>query len=96
VGFVVFEGETMADPVVTAATGAREQHYGQHDPEICFACKLKTIQFGSMQPATHNPKSDKRWETDPVKERIEEIHGIKIDTDLMNRRRVDLNNNKEI
>ena len=84
----------MADPIVTRAAGVREQHYGQHD-DTCFACKIKSLTFGRVEganrgPATHNPKSDKRWENDPVKDRIEELHGIKIDTDEMNRRRVDL------
>lgn len=82
------------DPVVTRATGTRVEHYGQHSEE-CFACKLKSLSFGRVEggnkgPAMHSPNSDKRWESDPVKERIEEIHGIKIDTDQMNRRRVDL------
>ena len=83
----------MSDPVRTVASGTRIEHYGQHDEE-CFPCKLKTLSFGRVEggakgPATQ-PNDDRRWENDPVKERIEEIHGIKIDTDQMNRRRVDL------
>lgn len=83
----------MADPVATVASGTRIEHYGQH-PEECFACKLKTLNWGRVEgaargPATQ-PNSDKRWENDPVKERIEELHGITIDTDQLNRRRVDL------
>lgn len=83
----------MADPVVTSAHGTRIEHYGQHG-ESCFGCKLKSLSFGRVEGgargAATQPNSDKRWENDPVKERIEEIHGIKIDTDQMNRRRVDL------
>jgi hypothetical protein len=84
----------MADPIVTHATGVRVEHYGQHDPK-CFACKLKTLSFGRVEggnkgPATHNPNSDKRWENDPVKQRMEELQGTQIDTDELNRRRVDL------
>ena len=70
------------------------EHFGQHGPD-CYACKLKSLNFGKVHgPATHSPNSDKRWETDPVKERIEELHGIKIDTDQMNRNRVDLQQGK--
>ena len=67
--------------------GTRVEHYGQHGPD-CFACKLSTVNFGSMRPALHSPKAD-RWDTDPVKQRIEELNGITIDTDALNRRRVD-------
>lgn len=84
----------MADPIVTRATGAREQHYGQHDPDKCFACKIKTLTFGRVEGGAKGPalqpSGDKRWENDPVKQRIEELQGITIDTDEMNRRRVDL------
>ena len=62
-------------------------HYGQHDPEKCFACKLKTLSFGSMQPTQMNGKD--RWTNDPVKQRIEELHKISIDTDALDKRRVD-------
>jgi len=83
----------MSAPVHTQATGSRVEHYGQHGPD-CFGCKLKSLSFGRVEGgnrgAATQPNSDKRWENDPVKERIEEIHGIKIDTDQMNRRRVDL------
>jgi hypothetical protein len=87
----------MSDPIVTHATGVRIEHYGQHGPE-CFGCKLKSLSFGRVEggnrgPATL-PNDDRRWEKDPVKERIEEIHGITIDTDQMNRRRVDLQKEK--
>ena len=63
--------------------GVRIEHHGQHGP-ACFACKLKSITFGSMKPAEMNGKD--RWETDPVKQRIEELNGVTIDTDAMNKR----------
>lgn len=69
------------------SNGVRMAHYGQH-PETCFACKLKSLNFGAMQPALHNAKD--RWANDPVKNRMEELHGITIDTDAMNKRSVDL------
>lgn len=58
-------------------------HYGQHDAS-CFACKLKTLRFGSMQPAQMNGRD--RWTNDPVKQRIEELNGVKIDTDQLDKR----------
>lgn len=59
-------------------------HYGQHPADECFACKLKTLSFKGMQPAQMNGKD--RWTNDPVKQRIEEIHGVSIDTDHLDRR----------
>ena len=69
--------------------GVRMTHYGQHGPE-CFACKLKSLTFGTAitSPVLHNAKD--RWAKDPVKDRIEELHGVTIDTDAMNKRAVDL------
>lgn len=63
--------------------GVRTEHYGQHGP-TCFGCKLKSISFGSLKPAEMNGKN--RWENDPVKQRIEELNGVSIDTDAMNKR----------
>ena len=63
--------------------GVRIEHYGQHGPS-CFACKLKSLSFGSMQPAQMNGKD--RWTNDPVKQRIEELNNIKIDTDVLDKR----------
>jgi len=61
-------------------------HYGQHDPAECFGCKLKTLQFGTAitGPALMNGRD--RWTNDPVKQRIEEIHKVSIDTDHFDRR----------
>lgn len=67
--------------------GARVEHYGQHGPK-CFPCKLKTINFGAMQPAQMNGKD--RWTNDPVKQRIEELHNITIDTDHLDQRSASL------
>ena len=87
----------MADPIVTHATGSRIEHYGQH-PDTCFGCKLKSLSFGRVEGGAKGPalqpSGDKRWENDPVKQRIEELQGITIDTDEMNRRRVDLQKEK--
>ena len=47
-------------------------HYGQHDPEVCFACKLTTISFDPGGPKTHQKRGDP-WEGNPVKDRIEEL-----------------------
>lgn len=66
--------------------GVRMAHYGQH-PETCFACKLKSLNFGAMQPAAMNGKD--RWTNDPVKQRIEELQGVTIDTDQLDRRKHD-------
>ena len=73
----------MSEPLQTVASGVRIEHYGQHGPE-CFACKLKTIRFGAMQPPTTGKKD--RWGNDPVAQRIQELSGREIDTDHMNKR----------
>lgn len=82
----------MSDPVVTHASGSRVEHYGQHD-ESCFGCKLKSLSFGKVHGAARHDSvknPDLRWETDPVKQRIEELTGVTIDTDHLNKRRRDL------
>lgn len=68
--------------------GTRVIHDGSHGPQ-CFACKLPTLNFGKVNTPASAVKDGDRWKADPVKERIEEIHGIEIDTDAMNKRRVD-------
>ena len=73
----------MTEPLHVAATGSRIEHYGQHGPG-CFACKLKTIRFGAFAPPSVSPQD--RWSHDPVVKRIEELNGITIDTDHLNRR----------
>jgi len=47
---------------------------------------LKTLQFGTAitSPALMNGRD--RWTNDPVKQRIEEIHKVSIDTDNFDRR----------
>jgi hypothetical protein len=47
-------------------------HYGQHDPDKCFACKMKSIQVIRPGPKTHQRNGDP-WEGNPVLERINEI-----------------------
>jgi hypothetical protein len=79
---------TTTDPLHVVAAGSRVEHWGQHGPE-CFACKLKTIRFGAMQPPTTSKKD--RWGSDPVAQRIQELNGISIDTDEMNKRARALN-----
>lgn len=60
-------------------------HHGQHDPDKCFACKLKSLNFSTGGPAAHGTKKD-RWSKDPVVERINELHKTAIDTDAMNKK----------
>jgi hypothetical protein len=63
----------MSDPIHVEAYGARIEHWGQHGPD-CFACKLRTIQFGrhiTLAP-THQHKGDP-WAGNPVLERIHEL-----------------------
>ena len=73
----------MSEPMQVMATGTRVEHYGQHGPE-CFACKIKSLSFGAMRPAATSKRD--RWGSDPVAQRIQELHGTTIDTDAMNKR----------
>ncbi len=55
----------------TSGTFVRS-HYGQHDPDKCYACKLATLTFNDGTPKTHVHNGDP-WDGNPVKERIEEL-----------------------
>lgn len=61
------------DPIYVHSVGARIEHYGQHG-SACFACKLKTIRFGThiTSRPTHI-KNGSHWDGNPVKDRIEEL-----------------------
>lgn len=74
----------MVDPMTLHGATT---HYGQHDE--CFACKLKTLQFGGAITAPAEMNGKDRWTNDPVKQRIEEVHNVKIDTDALDRRKRD-------
>ncbi len=53
-------------------------HNGQHG-ESCYGCKLTTLSLNNGTPKTHNPRRGNRWDTDPVKQRIEELSGNRIE-----------------
>lgn len=47
-------------------------HWGQHDPDVCFGCKLTTLSFSDGTPKKHQHKGDP-WDGNPVQERILEL-----------------------
>lgn len=47
-------------------------HWGQHNPDVCFGCKLQTVQFTDDSPKTHVHRGDP-WDGNPVLERIQEL-----------------------
>jgi len=57
---------------MTTTLAGATTHYGQHNPDDCFACKMKTLQFNRPGFKTHQHKGDP-WDGNPVKERMEEI-----------------------
>jgi len=57
---------------MTTTLAGATTHYGQHNPDDCFACKMKTLQFNLPGPKTHMKHGD-HWEDNPVKERMEEL-----------------------
>lgn len=61
-------------------------HWGQHEPdpitgERCFGCHLQTISYQDGTPAQHAVKGNP-WVGNPVAERITELTGVEIDTDV--------------
>ena len=66
--------------------GTQAIHDGSHVE--CFACKLKSLNFGAFSHPSAVTNGE-RWANDPVVQRIEELHKVTIDTDAMNKRLVD-------
>lgn len=50
-------------------------------PESCYGCKLQSLTFDRGQPKTHVKKGDP-WKDNPVVERIQELSGVAINTDI--------------
>lgn len=55
-------------------------HYGQHSSE-CFACHLQSLSFQTGEPPSH-VKNGNPWKDNPVVERIQELSGQEINTDI--------------
>lgn len=59
-------------------------HDASRCPPDCFTCKVRSLAYTTGQPAKCNGKD--RWGNDPVKQRIEELSGDRIDTDALERK----------
>lgn len=68
-------GELVKIPTVMG-----RMHHGQHD-ESCFPCKIATVHFGAGPNPTHVKNGDP-WKDNPVVDRIKELTGVEINTDV--------------
>lgn len=47
----------------------------------CYRCKLRSLTFDTGRPAAHVKAGDP-WKDNPVVERIKELSGVEINTDV--------------
>ena len=76
-GYVIPEREPGQQVRIPSVT---RMHHGQHD-DSCFPCKIATVHFGAGPNPTHVKKGDP-WKDNPVVDRIKELTGVEINTDV--------------